>query len=73
MRQRGRVAVLALLAVVLACSGCTIAPDARCLSTRPTWSLNDTQPTRARQTAAAERWDRQCTLVGILSPATSAR
>jgi hypothetical protein len=57
----------------LACSGCTTPPDARCLSSRPAWSLNDTQPTRAKKAAAAARWDRQCTLVGVISSAASAR
>jgi hypothetical protein len=69
MRQRGR---FALLVVLLACTGCSTAPDARCLSSRPTWKLTDAQPTRAKQTAAAERWDHQCTLVGVVSSATSA-
>ena len=42
--------------VLLTCAGCTTAPDARCLSSRPAWKLNDDQPTRAKQTVAAGRW-----------------
>lgn len=53
MRQYGR---FALLVVLLTCAGCTTAPDARCLSSRPAWKLNDDQPTRAKQTVAAGRW-----------------
>jgi hypothetical protein len=71
MRQHGRFAFWAPLVVLLACSGCSTIPDARCLSSRPAWKINDDQPTRARQSGAAERWDRQCTLVGVVSSATS--
>jgi hypothetical protein len=69
MRQHGR---FALLVVLLTCSGCATAPDARCLSSRPNWKLTDAQPTRAKQTAAAARWDGQCTVVGLVSSASSA-
>jgi hypothetical protein len=71
MRQHGRFAFWASLVVLLACSGCSTVPDARCLSSRPAWKINDDQPTRARQSGAAKRWDRQCTLVGVVSSGTS--
>jgi hypothetical protein len=67
MRQHGRFALVAPLIVLLACSGCATAPDTRCLSSRPAWKLNDDRPTRAKQTVAAGRWDRQCTVVGVVS------
>jgi hypothetical protein len=73
VRQHGRFALLVPLVVLLACSGCTTAPDTRCLSSRPAWKLNDDRPTRAKQNAAAERWDGQCTVAGIVGSVASAR
>ena len=59
--------------VLLACSGCATTPTAPCPPRRPAWSHNDDQPTRRKKTADAKRWDRQCTLVGVISSANSAR
>lgn len=80
MRQRGlpflrraRSAAAATVMVMLACSGCSTAPDTRCLSGRPVWSFSDTQPIRAKKTAAAKLWDRQCTLVGVVSSTAAGR
>lgn len=76
MHHHGRLTFLmrlgsaaAAVVVMLACSGCSTAPDTRCLSTRPAWSSNDTRSIRVKQTAAAKTWDRQCTLVGVISSA----
>jgi hypothetical protein len=73
MRQHDCFALLVPLVVLLACSGCATAPAAPCPAGRPAWSHNDDQPARAKKTADAERWDRRCTLVGVISSATSAR
>ena len=62
----------AVAAVLLACSGCATVPDARCLSSRPAWSLNDAAPTKATKIAAARRWDRQCTLMGLIGAEVAA-
>ncbi len=67
----GRAAVATL--VMAACTGCTVAPDARCLSSRPAWSFHDTQPVKAKKVAAARGWDRQCTLVGVINSAADGR
>jgi hypothetical protein len=80
MQQHGRLSfsvrprsAAAAAVVMLACSGCSTAPDARCLSSRPLWSSNDTQSIRAKKTAAAKRWDSQCTLVGVIRSAAAGR
>jgi hypothetical protein len=76
MPRRGRLSFLLRLGsgavagvAMIACSGCTTPPDARCLSSRPAWSSIDAQSIRAKQTAAAKEWDRQCTLVGVIGSA----
>lgn len=80
MRQNGplcslvRLGIAAATAVtMLACSGCSTAPDTRCLSGRPTWSHNDDLPVRTKKTTDAKRWDRHCTLVGVISTAAAGR
>jgi hypothetical protein len=47
----------------LALASCTVAPDKLCQIARRAWRINDADFTIAAQKAAAETWDRHCTVV----------
>lgn len=56
-------AIAALAALALA--GCAVAPDTLCQLQRPAWHINDTELTIVAQQAAADLWDRHCTVAGL--------
>jgi hypothetical protein len=70
--MQSRFALLVLLSVLLAFSGCATAPDHyRCSASRPVWHYNEGASARAKKMTEAKHWDRQCTLVGVVSSAAS--
>ena len=70
--MQSRIAILLLLSVLLACSGCATSSDRyRCSASRPVWHYNEDVSARAKKVKEAKHWDRQCTLVGVVSSAAS--
>jgi hypothetical protein len=75
MRPADRAILLVtLVATLIACSGCATAPNnSRCLAGRPSWHYHEGPAIRATKAAAAKRWDRQCTVVGVVGSAAAGR
>ena len=70
--MQSRFALLVPLSAMLACSGCATSPERyRCSASRPVWHYNEDVSVRAKKMKEAKHWDRQCTLVGVVSSAAS--